>query len=31
MIIDPELKKPQHTVEHVLDAVKLVYDLEQFH
>lgn len=30
MIIDPELKKPKHTVEHVLDAVKLVYELEQF-
>lgn len=30
MIIDPELKKPKHTVEHVLDAVKLVFDLEQF-
>ncbi|CAF4142078.1 unnamed protein product [Rotaria socialis] len=31
MIIDPELKKPKYTVEHVLDAVKLVYDIEQFH
>lgn len=30
MIIDPELKKPKYTVEHVLDAVKLVYELEQF-
>jgi hypothetical protein len=31
MIIDPELKKPKYTVEHVLDAVKLIYDIEQFH
>jgi hypothetical protein len=31
MIIDPELKKPKYTVEHVLDAVKLVFDVEQFH
>ncbi|CAF1352025.1 unnamed protein product [Rotaria sp. Silwood1] len=31
MIIDPELKKPKYTVEHVLDAVKLVYEIEQFH
>ena len=31
MIIDPELKKPKHTVEHVLDAVKLIYEIEQFH
>ena len=31
MIIDPELKKPKYTVEHVLDAVKLVFDLEQYH
>lgn len=31
MIIDPELKKPKYTVEHVLDAVKLVFDIEQYH
>ena len=31
MIIDAELKKPKYTVEHVLDAVKLVYDIEQYH
>lgn len=31
MIIDPELKKPKYTVEHVLDAVKLVFDIEHFH
>ncbi|CAF1078098.1 unnamed protein product [Rotaria sordida] len=31
MIMDPELKKPKYTVEHVLDAVKLVYEIEQFH
>ncbi|CAF1525002.1 unnamed protein product, partial [Didymodactylos carnosus] len=30
MIIDPLLKQPKYTVEHVLDAVKLVFDTEQF-
>jgi hypothetical protein len=31
MIIDPELKKPKHMVEHVLDAVKLIFDIEHYH
>jgi len=30
MIIDPVLKQPKYTVEHVLDAVKLVFDIEQY-
>lgn len=30
VITDPELKIPQHTCEHVLDAVKLVFHIEQF-
>lgn len=31
MIINPELKIPSYTCEHVLDAVKLVFDIEQYH
>jgi hypothetical protein len=31
MIIDAGLKKPKHTCEHVLDAVKLIFDIEHFH
>ncbi|CAF4534381.1 unnamed protein product [Rotaria socialis] len=30
MFIDAELRKPKHTCEHVLDAVKLIFDIEQF-
>jgi hypothetical protein len=30
MIIDPELRIPKYTCEHVLDAVKLIFNLEQF-
>jgi hypothetical protein len=30
MIIDPELKIPKHICEHVLDAVKLIFKIEQF-
>lgn len=30
MIIDSELRKPKYTCEHVLDAVKLIFDIEQF-
>ncbi|CAF4797917.1 unnamed protein product [Rotaria sp. Silwood1] len=30
-IIDAELKKPKHICEHVLDAVKLIFSIEQFH
>ncbi|CAF3671641.1 unnamed protein product [Rotaria sordida] len=31
MIIDAELRKPKHICEHVLDAVKLIFNIEQFH
>ena len=31
MMIDPELKKPKYTVEHVLDAVKVIFEIEQYH
>jgi hypothetical protein len=31
MITDSELKIPKHICEHVLDAVKLIFDIEQFH
>lgn len=31
MIVDPQLKKPTHTVEHVLDAVNLVFNIERYH
>ena len=31
VVINPELRIPKHTCEHVLDAVKLIFDLEQFH
>lgn len=31
MIINPELKIPSYTCEHVLDAIKLIFDIEQFH
>lgn len=30
VITDPELKIPQYTCEHVLDAVKLILHIEQF-
>ena len=30
VIVDPELKLPKHTCEHVLDAVKLIFQIEQF-
>jgi hypothetical protein len=31
MISDAKLKKAKHVCEHVLDAVKLIFDKEQFH
>jgi putative flippase GtrA len=31
IIIDCELKIPKHTCEHVLDAVELIFNLEQFY
>ncbi len=31
IIIDATLKQPKHTCEHVLDAVKLIFDIEKFH
>jgi hypothetical protein len=31
MVINPEFKIPSYTCEHVLDALKLVFDIEQYH